>query len=217
MLNITNISRAPQANATKLPLSETCRTKRRISRILSFPSYYMSNRYAPLPNPRSGLDSQHEMEAAFEDSDDEDDNLHDISESQPLNPNPVSPHNHQRQFSQPRVPGTYDFENVDYDYPPPGSPPAPSSIALPNSYGNSNGLVPSFDADSAPPPPRRSWLQRGLYSVLPAQYAERLGGGPRRPQGIVGGGTNNDGVFANVTAKPTRPIRVQDGISVVML
>lgn len=167
----------------------------------------MSNsRYAPLPNPRSERDSQHEMEAAFDDSDDEFDSVHDTSESQPLNPIPSSPPAHHRQHSQVRVPGTYDFENLDYDYPPPGSPPAPSSVALPNSFGNSNGLIPSF---SVPPGPKRNWLQRGLHAVLPAQYAQRLSG-QQRPQGAIGGGLNNDGVFANITAKPTL-IRIQEG------
>jgi hypothetical protein len=31
------------------------------------------------------------------------------------------------------------------------------------------------------------------------------------PAGAVGGGINNDGVFANVTAKPSRPVRITEG------
>lgn len=183
----------------------------------------MSNRYAPLPNPRSDRDAQHEMDAAFgDDSDDED--THNITESHPLNPTPSSPssdHSHPLtshplhiQTAQPttRIPGTYDFENVDYDYPPPGSPPAPSAFALPNTHGNSNGFVPSSTLDSTVAvPSRRGWFQTRVAAVLPSHYVQRLGLGPRRPQGAVGGGLNNDGVFANVTAKPTRPRVIQDG------
>jgi hypothetical protein len=33
----------------------------------------------------------------------------------------------------------------------------------------------------------------------------------RVPPGVVGGGTGNDGVFANVTAKPSRPVTIQEG------
>ncbi|KII93323.1 hypothetical protein PLICRDRAFT_58960, partial [Plicaturopsis crispa FD-325 SS-3] len=48
--------------------------------------------------------------------------------------------------------------------------------------------------------------------LLPSHYVQRWGlAPPRRPAGAVGGGLNNDGVFANVTAKPTRPVRIQDG------
>ncbi|KAJ7590845.1 hypothetical protein C8J56DRAFT_934022 [Mycena floridula] len=159
----------------------------------------MSNsRYAPLPNPRAEPDN--EMEAAFGESDDED-----ATESHPLNPTPSSPPAHRRAQSQVHVPGTYDFE-LDYDYPPPGSPPPPSSVALPNAFGNSNGLIPSF---SVQPGPKPNWFQRTIRGVLPTQLAERITG-QRRPQGAVGGGLNNDGVFANVTAKPTF-VRIQEG------
>jgi hypothetical protein len=160
----------------------------------------MVNRYAPVPNPRSDRDAEDEMEAAFDDSDDE---------SQPLNPNHQPIPTHQRSLSShqiqtPREPGTYDFENVDYDYPPPGSPPPPSAVALPNSFGNSNGLIPSFDTVRTQHG-QRSWLQR----VVPTRLAQRFQ--QAHPSGVVGGGEGNDGVFANVTAKPTRPVRVQDG------
>lgn len=82
----------------------------------------MSNRYAPLPSSRSDRDATEEMEAAFDPSDDEEDDH--ASETRPLNPTPPTPT---------RVPGTYDFDNTDYDYPPPGSPPPLSTTALPNS------------------------------------------------------------------------------------
>ncbi|KAJ7929908.1 hypothetical protein B0H13DRAFT_1962448 [Mycena leptocephala] len=143
----------------------------------------MSGRYAPLPNPRTDRDADNELDAAFDDSDDEGDD---------------SDH----------VPGTYDFENADYDYPPPGSPPGPSTRALPNEFGNSNGLIPSFAVDSAPGP-RQGWFNRTAAAILPSHYVQRLGFGSRHQ--VIG--NNNDGVFANVTAKPTPPVRVQDGDS----
>jgi hypothetical protein len=169
----------------------------------------MSNRYAPLPNPRSNRDGTQEMDAAFDDSEDEDESP-EVSESRPLNPSPPSP---PRSQTASHIPGTYDFENVDYDYPPPGSPPGPSAMALPNEYGNSNGVIPQFEVDSTIPPPRsrRGWFNRTATAVLPSHFVQRLGLAPQRPTGVFGAGINNDGVFANVTAKPSRPRRVQDG------
>ncbi|KDQ29324.1 hypothetical protein PLEOSDRAFT_1064105 [Pleurotus ostreatus PC15] len=176
----------------------------------------MSRAYAPLPNPRSDRDAHEEMEAAFDHSDDEDDV--DASESQPLNPQPTSPtavgssHENPR-FPTPetynngttsRPPGTYDFENVDYDYPPPGSPPLPSAYARPNEIGNSNGQIPDFELDASRRP-RGGWLKRTIAAALPASVSQRVGLAPRLPAGVVGGGLNNDGVFANVTAKPAAP------------
>ena len=155
----------------------------------------MSNRYAPIPNPRSDPVAQNEMEAAFDDP--EGDDEQNTSETQPLNPPPP-------------IPGSYDFENVDYDYPPPGSPPAPSSFAVPNNHGNSNGVIPSF---SALPVPRRGWFKKTATAILPSYYLQRFGLASNRPAGTVGGGVNNDGVFANVTAKPSRPTQITDGSS----
>jgi hypothetical protein len=170
----------------------------------------MSARYSALPNPRSDRNVG-EMEAAFDYSEDEDEG-HDASESQPLNrptSSPTTPH-----VSPPLQPSrTYDFENVDYDYPPPGSPPGPSQVALPNNYGNSNGFIPSVSVDSAPGP-HRNWVNRTAAAVLPSSFAQRFGLTRQRPVGVVGGGTLNDGVFANVTAKPTRPVTIQDGRAV---
>ncbi|KAJ7179013.1 hypothetical protein C8R46DRAFT_1072173 [Mycena filopes] len=167
----------------------------------------MSGRYAPLPTG----EARHEMDAAFDDSDDEGDD----SESRPLNPAPTSPTSppaHSARPSTTHVPGTYDFENVDYDYPPPGSPPGPSATALPNEFGNSNGLVPSFTVDTAAAP-RRGWLNRTAAAVLPSHYVQRLGFASTNQ--VVG--NNNDGVFANVTAKPTPPVRIQDGDSTYLV
>lgn len=173
----------------------------------------MSNRYVPLPNSRSDHDAQaHEMQAAFDysDDDEDDDSGHNATESHPLNPTPTSPAFVRIPSVQQHIPGTYDFENLDYDYPPPGSPPRPSAVALPNEHGNSNGLVPSFDSDSSPGP-SRGWFNRAAAVVLPSHYVHRFGLLPQLPAGAIGGGTNNDGVFANVTAKPTRPVRIQEG------
>lgn len=173
----------------------------------------MSNRYVQLPNPRSAQpDRDDELEAAFDYSEDEEDDRN-ISESRPLNTsstqNTVAPTI--RKTSQPQVlSGTYDFENSDYDYPPPGSPPGPSATALPNSHGNSNGEIPSFHTISNPQP-SQSWFRRGVVAILPDTVVDRLGLGSQRPQHAVGGGINNDGVFANITAKPTAPVRVRDG------
>ncbi|KAJ7684049.1 hypothetical protein B0H17DRAFT_1204806 [Mycena rosella] len=172
----------------------------------------MSGKYAPLPNPRTDREARHEMDAAFDDSDDEGDDDYNTSESQPLNPAPTSPQAHS--FARPatHVPGTYDFENVDYDYPPPGSPPGPSATALPNEHGNSNGMIPVFSLDSTPGP-RLGWFNRTAAAVLPSHYVQRFGIGPK-PQVI---GNNNDGVFANVTAKPSRGVVVQDGDSTYLV
>jgi len=147
------------------------------------------------------------MQAAFDYSDDEDEDDN-ISESRPLNPTSTSP----AQPPQPigHVPGTYNFEAVDYDYPPPGSPPPPSAVALPNEYGNSNGFIPEFNLSQGRGP-HRIWFQRAAVAVLPLSLLTKVGLAPQRPSGPIGGGTNNDGVFANVSAKPTPPVTVRDG------
>lgn len=170
---------------------------------------FMPNRYAPVPNPRSEFpvrdEMEHEMKAAFDYSEGEeelDDNNE--SESRPLNPVHTSP-------SQSTAgSGMYDFENLDYDHPPPGSPPRPSSTALPNEHGNTNGLIPSFNSIPRPSPPQ-NWLQRTAAQALPSSLTDRLGLRRARPAGAIGGGVQNDGVFANVTAKPSMPVRVQEG------
>ena len=168
----------------------------------------MVHRYAQLPACRphrqvTQHDREVEMHAAFDYSDDEDDE-HATSEAHPLNPVPTTP---VPVHTPTHTPGTYNFDTVDYDYPPPGSPPSPSSFALPNNHGNSNGLVPEFDALSGHRP-RPMWFQR----LFPSSVLSSVGLAPPRPTGPIGGGTNNDGVFANVTAKPTAQHRVQDGM-----
>lgn len=192
------------------------------------------------------------MEAAFHDSDDEDELYEDADEGRntvmtrrnggnayqslanddPFPISSTSPLTSPTRSGGTAGTGTYDFENIaDYDYtrPPPGSPPLPSSRALPNEHGNSNGLVPSPLTDSqltrltrAGERGLRGWFKRSARNILPLHYVERFGldrelvgtnedgiaGGNGR---VVGGGNGNDGVFANVTAKPTRARRIQDG------
>ncbi|KAJ2920105.1 hypothetical protein MD484_g366, partial [Candolleomyces efflorescens] len=174
----------------------------------------MSNsRYSRIPNPSERHphhDLDDEVEAAFDYREDDDDDR-DPSESQPLNPNASQPAPRAQAPPPPPVnaPGTYNFEIVDYDYPPPGSPPPLSAHALPNEFGNSNGLVPEFDRDTVPQL-RTPWWKRAATTVLPQSVANRIGISSARPTGHVGGGTGNDGVFANVTAKPTAPVRIQN-------
>ncbi|KAJ7228534.1 hypothetical protein GGX14DRAFT_509058 [Mycena pura] len=173
----------------------------------------MLGRYAPLPNPQTDDGARKEMDAAFDDSDDEGDEYNNASESQPLNPRPTSPPAHAFRPSTTHVPGTYDFESADYDYPPPGSPPGPSATALPNEYGNSNGLIPTITVDSVSRGPRLGWFKRAATAILPSHYVRRLGIEPT--SNVIG--NNNDGVFNNVVAKPSATVRIQDGDSTYLV
>ncbi|KAH9899819.1 hypothetical protein C8Q73DRAFT_681127 [Cubamyces lactineus] len=197
----------------------------------------MSARYAPLPNPHTDPDAINEMEAAFDDSDDDDDHHTPVTsrngyqslpnaEPEPARHSYDDDRHHTASTHAPAPSGTYDFENVDFDYirPPPGSPPGPSTRALPNEFGNSNGYVPSFSqvrTDASPAPSQRrgpSWFRKTAQAVLPSHYVQRFGlADPERPHGPIGGGTANDGVFANVTAKPSRGVRIQDGDDVFIV
>lgn len=151
-------------------------------------------RYAPLPTAQQ--DAEREMEDAFEGSDDE----HDAGESRPMirqrSPSPPVPFPTNNIPDQPTESGAplYDFE---YDYPPPpGSPPRPSALALPgNIFGNNNGYIPVFSG-IRPVPRQENWFTKTVGRWLPG----RSNPAPRR---LVGGGTQMDGVFANVVAKPS--------------
>lgn len=159
----------------------------------------MPARYAALPSSNSAPDAQRELEDAFE-SDNEDD-----QESTPL----TQQHNRAQSIPPTAIPGTYDFER-EYDYPPPGSPPRPSTLALPNDFGNSNGQLPSTPVRQAPP--RLSFFRRAVGSmgaILPTHYIRV----PTSELSHVGGGVEMDGVFSNVSAKPTRAqtIRTENG------
>ncbi|KAF8138447.1 hypothetical protein EV363DRAFT_1252103 [Boletus edulis] len=174
----------------------------------------MSVRYAPIPNPRTDPDANNELDAAFDDSDDSDDDL-DLDESRPLNPQSF----HSPSVDHTNTALTYDFNTsfADWDHPPPGSPPPATSLALPNSIGNSNGAIPTFTHPLTHHAPT-SWWRRGT-AFLPSRYlpqfAQLRSSGRAR---VMGGGTGNDGVFTNVSAKPsTTGTRVQDGDSIYVL
>ncbi|KAG8764175.1 hypothetical protein FRC15_007710 [Serendipita sp. 397] len=177
----------------------------------------MPNRgYAPIPSPQEAAeDAERQMEDAFDISDDEGDHQdhdHDDSsaETQPMIPaaarSPTSPttdHHHNTDRS------TYNFE-YDYTMPPPGNPPPPSALAYEdNVFGNSNGILAS-SSNVARPNTRGGWLQRNLGSLglVPARWTGRAADRGRP----IGGGTNNDGVFANVSAKPTTTNSRPNGI-----
>lgn len=165
--------------------------------------------YAPLPNPRSN--PEREMADAFDLDGDVDDH-HSAHETTPLTHNNSQPPSTIAQVF-PRettsIPGAYDFER-EYDFPPPGSPPRPSSRALPNDFGNSNGLLPMSPVQI--PKPRVSFLRRAVGAILPTHYA-RVPTTESHSTRPTGGGIENDGVFANVTAKPqpARVIHTEDG------
>ncbi|PFH53086.1 hypothetical protein AMATHDRAFT_138432 [Amanita thiersii Skay4041] len=159
----------------------------------------MSHRYAPLHNPASTTDNDRELEDAFA-SENEDEPTTITTTTTTTTPHRSQATNH--------IPGAYDFER-EYDYPPPGSPPRPSSRALPNDYGNTNGLLPTSPA--RPAPPRPSIIRRAIGVLLPQHYT-RVATSESQAR-VVGGGTENDGVFANVMAKPqvARVVREEDG------
>ena len=161
----------------------------------------MPARYSAVPGSET-VDTDRELDDAFaSDNEDEDDG----NETTPLTRNITSHDNSPSDtFSQhlagrtPSVPGAYDFErDYEYDVPPPGSPPRPSAVALPNDYGNSNGQIPTSPIRETAP--RRSFFRHLVGSVLPTHYQRIETQGPTTR---VGGGTDNDGVFANVMAKP---------------
>jgi hypothetical protein len=170
----------------------------------------MSARYAPIPNPHTDTLLNDEMEAAFQDEDEDE-----HTESHPLNPvsTPSTPVPH-----TPPTPGIYDFENFDYaSLPPPGSPPRPSSSSLPNDFGNSNGFVPSPTDVRHLDTPRSNWFRKTARSLLPNSLVHRLHlDYDSTASGVVGGGTNNDGVFFNVTAKPSRQVQLRNGACLII-
>ena len=145
----------------------------------------MTSRYAPIPH-------DDELDAAF--AGDDDDNHHDF----PHSPLPSAP-----------LPGAYDFErDYSYDVPPPGSPLHPSDRARPNDYGNSNGRIPTSPIPRSPPRP--SFIRRAAGVLLPQHYTRVSTSDSHHP---LGGGIENDGVFANVMAKPQpqRTVTAENG------
>ncbi|KAI6108322.1 hypothetical protein F5141DRAFT_109329 [Pisolithus sp. B1] len=173
----------------------------------------MSGRYAPLPTQQPSRHVNRELDEAFG-SDDEDldpDQTH-SSESTPLTQN-TSPSN---RFSESSLKtgsdgagvAAYDFErDFDYARPPPGSPPRASSGAVPNDIGNTNGVLPSSPVE--PPILRPSFFRRAVGAILPTHYTRLPTSAGGSLPAVRGGGTENDGVFSNVTAKPSAPARVR--------
>lgn len=151
------------------------------------------------------LSTVREMDDAFDDEDNDDQH-----ESTPLTrfdpPSSIStaPLLYRGETDAAR-PNAYDFER-EYDFPPPGSPPSPSTFALPNDFGNSNGYLPTSPVIRSSP---QSIFRKTFSAILPQSYYQRVPS-EARPRG---GGTDNDGVFANVTAKPAPlvPVRTDDG------
>ncbi|KAF8573538.1 hypothetical protein K439DRAFT_1399704 [Ramaria rubella] len=189
----------------------------------------MNGRYTPLPNPLA-RDAEHELHAAFESDDDSDDDeqcgentpLHPLNTLIPCTDDPLTSirasdaieSSYTQQHAT--IPGSYDFEADPFDYaaPPPGSPPGPTTFALPNRYGNSNGQLPSNPVIPRRSGPRTGFFRRAVGALLPSHYQslpteEGSSMGPAR-----GGGTNNDGVFANMTAKPGRGVVIHEGESI---
>lgn len=170
-----------------------------------------STPYAPLPTQPTRDDADRDLQDAFGDDDDQEDilestrlinQIHHPGGRPPLHPNRPQPI---------QIPGTYDFER-DYDYtmPPPGSPPRPTTTALPNDHGNSNGLTPTSPIVA----PFRSgqsssrfslFFRKAVGSILPTHYQPLPTESPSSR--VIGGGTQNDGVFSNVMAKPVRSVR----------
>ncbi|KAH9838576.1 uncharacterized protein C8Q71DRAFT_751914 [Rhodofomes roseus] len=164
--------------------------------------------YAPLPNPRSEPDADRELEDAFDDHEDDEHSATETShlthghyvDSHPLAVDTTAP----SAATPTSRPGAYDFEReYEYDFPPPGSPPSPSNFARPNDWGNSNGELPV--APQRPEPPRPSFFRRVVGALLPQHYS-RVPTEPNGASAPLGGGLDNDGVFANVMAKPGRSV-----------
>ena len=149
-------------------------------------------RYAPIPNPHTDPNAQDEMEAAFLESDDEDD--HDHNDGNHVRaagatrngyaslPN-AEPESLSSPSREPGAPQAYDFERAEYgeDWarPPPGSPPASTQFFQVQSQGNTNGIVPDFSAvarsaRNATGGWARRGLKNGLISIVPddADYAQ---------------------------------------------
>lgn len=161
--------------------------------------------YAPLPTQQPARDADRELDEAFGSDDEEE---HHSSETTPLSYTSAPSQAAETSKVDSAAPGTYDFErDYDYDRPPPGSPPRPSAVALPNDIGNSNGLLPASPVGTTIPRP--SFFRRAVGAILPTHYQRLPTSASGSHSGIRGGGIQNDGVFSNVAAKPTRPVQVR--------
>lgn len=162
--------------------------------------------YAPLPTQPTQEDADRDLEDAFREDEEDEEGILESTRLVNHHNQPGGNHSHGNRPQPIQIPGAYDFER-DYDYtiPPPGSPPRPSATALPNDYGNTNGLIPTSPAIT----PLRStqssggfsvFFRKAVGSILPTHYQTIPTESPS-PR-VVGGGIQNDGVFANVMAKP---------------
>jgi hypothetical protein len=156
----------------------------------------MPRRYVQIPTQQP----DDELEAVFEASDDEHDDA--VVQRPLLSPAQRSsrdsddeervdqPHQVSRTPQRPTIDGRYNFE---YDYPPPpGSPPRERAEPS-NTWGNSNGVIPDLSNPHTLPRRTTGWLSKTWRAVT----------GQKRPeQRVVGGGTQNDGVFGNISARP---------------
>jgi len=149
----------------------------------------MPRRYVQIPTQQP----DDELEAVFDASDDEHD---DAVVQRPL----LSPAQRPRQGSdddevsrtpqRPTINGRYNFE---YDYPPPPGSPPQDRAEPSNTWGNSNGVIPDFSDPHTRPRRTIGWVSN-TWRVLT---------GWKRPEPrVFGGGTQNDGVFGNISARP---------------
>ncbi|KAF9784443.1 hypothetical protein BJ322DRAFT_1195005 [Thelephora terrestris] len=148
----------------------------------------MSARYAPLPTQRPSEHSDDELDVAFDGSDDEldyDDDNAPVSESQPLDPSrsvhtspPLSARNHPPSIS---IPGAYDFERVDYDVPPPGSPPERRRTITGTPMASFPRLIPTHGG-------LRNWFSRTAANVLHSHYVRQFGLGGSSASAAIRGG-----------------------------
>jgi len=169
----------------------------------------MPARYTTLPTQQS-QNADRELNEAFESDEDDNDNNSHLESAQHNRADTVTLFSLLDSSKCPGdtaiVPTVYDFErNYDYDRPPPGSPPHPLATTVPNDIGNSNGELPSSPLGTTIPRP--SFLRRAVGAILPTHYV-------RVPTNethtvVTGGGSQNDGVFSNVVAKPAPSAQIQ--------
>ncbi|TFY67699.1 hypothetical protein EVJ58_g1454 [Rhodofomes roseus] len=145
--------------------------------------------YAPLPNPRSEPDADRELEDAFDDHEDDEHSATETSrlthghyvDSHPLAVDTTAP----SAATPTSRPGAYDFER-EYE-------------------------SPTFPHPARPHrPPTSPALMTGATRMAscqwPPSHYSRVPTEPNGASAPLGGGLDNDGVFANVMAKPGRSV-----------
>jgi len=166
--------------------------------------------YAPVPASQGDAeDADRQIEEAFDIGDDEDHDdenhdhtpllaRHDAAEGR-------TPHASRTPITN-RPTTSGGLYNFEYDFPPPGSPPA--ELAIANTWGNTNGVIVSnpinYDHNS-----RGNWVTRAWRTLTGSGRQVVV------PEtGRVGGGTNNDGVFSNLSSRPTARITRPSAVAV---